>query len=204
MLKNGFLDKIAMSDNNEYEETGHMDKDPVMATDTEETSASAAAPGDLDTIREILFGQQTRHRDQQVSDLEQRIAARIERLEQLTQSAFERIGQSLDRLDARIDDHIRQRDSEFLVLVKDIEDVTELAGSLHQDAIEELRAVESAAAETSASLQAAMHEQVELLSAALQEQYNKLNHQKADRHSLAALLNGLATSLEINSSSKEV
>lgn len=202
MLTNEFLDNIAMSDNYEYEESGQMDEESLMHNPAGEQNMPTA-PGDLDTIREILFGQQTRHRDQQVHDLEQRIAARIERLEQLTQSTFERISQSLDRLDARIDEHIRQRDAELLVLVKDIGDVTELAGSLHQDAIEELRAVEAAAAETSDSLQAAMHEQVELLSAALQEQYNKLNHQKADRHSLAALLNGLATSLEINSSSKE-
>lgn len=160
----------------------------------------------LDTIREILFGQQSRSRDQQLEAMEQRLSATLQRLEQATQDSFSRVSEALDRINQRIDEQVRQRDSEFRILTKDIEDVTMMASNLHQEAIEELRDAEAAAADATSSLQADMHEQVEILHATLQEQFNKLNNQKADRNSLASLLNSLAvqlTALETNPRSDE-
>ena len=164
----------------------------------------------LDTIREILFGQQSRSRDQQLQEMEDRLNATLQRLEQATNDSFDRVNETLNqinqRLNERIDEQVRQRDSEFRILIKDIQDVTMLTSNLHQEAIDELRSVESAAAEATSGLQADMHEQVELLYATLEEQFNKLNVQKADRNSLASLLNSLAvqlTSLESNPRSGE-
>lgn len=168
------------------------DKDTVSE---EETPNVASAQQDLDTIKEILFGAQVRQAEDEREQTELRMLEAIDELRLDTRKMFEQMQQSLADLNKRLDQQIAYQNRENLSLQQSIaenqQEANNDASVLQEDMQELKRELTNKDHELQDDIDCKYHQLEQLL----QREIDNLKAQKADRHSLASLLTGLADQL---------
>lgn len=163
--------------------------------ETEQTTSTPNTASELDTVREILFGAQVKQHHEKQSELEQLIKDSIAQLSAESDKRFKQIEAKIDDLNESLQAEAKLRDQSD--------------DNLHQDLQSLLATVEkldTTTTDASADLQDQLVNQAEQIykqldkvhtemSEALQREFSKLNRDKADRSSLAVLLNGIASQL---------
>ncbi len=175
----------------------------MEATPDEASPDSNPSIDDLSTIREILFGQQHRQHNQQQTDLETLIKDSMADLKADTKQQFKELNKKVDdlnsalskRLDKEIASEVKTREkivagiNQHIVQVEGvIEDLDKSTSAADSDLQDQLLNQADA-------VQKQMDELYNEVTSALKAEVNRLSHDKADRTSLASLLNGIASQL---------
>jgi hypothetical protein len=172
---------------------------------TAETRVSEPSGSDLDTVREILFGAQVQQHNQKQDELKQYIDDSIAQLNAETEKRFTKIEAKITKLNDSFKDDSKLRNKAETQFHKEL-----------QSLLATIEQLDSTTSDSNTDLQDQllnqaddMQKQLDALHAemsnALQLECAKLNRDKADRSSLAVLLNGIATELsETNSASDQL
>jgi hypothetical protein len=176
-----------------------------MSEKKKRPSAEVINPGlgDIEKVRDILFGKYVASFEQRFAELESRLEADVD---QLKDKLIDKMGsmdtavnESLARLDAQIVQEKSARDTELLSLQANLRDaesalqheITSMEGQANQD----LAAVRSSLEESLQDLQdRALATQAEL-TAQINQQKEDLQHDKVGRQSLALMLDEVAIKL---------
>ena len=173
-------------------------------TDLEGSSSdSVPSQDDLSTIREILFGQQHRQHHQRQTDLETLIKDSISELKADTKQQFKELNKKVDdlnsslskRLDKEIASEVKARDKVVASINQHIEQVEDVIESHDKSTSAADSDLQDQLLNQAEAVQKQMDELYNEVSSALKEEVNRLSHDKADRTSLASLLNGIASQL---------
>ncbi len=170
-----------------------------------ESGAEQESPtaDDLSTIREILFGQQHRQHNQRQTDLETLIKEMVSELKLDTKQQLKELNKKVDDLNTSLS---KRLDKEMAAEVKARDKIVEgLNDHIAQveDSIAKLDASTTAADNDlqdqllnhADAMQKQMDELYNEVTTALKQEVERLSHDKADRTSLATLLNGIASQL---------
>jgi hypothetical protein len=159
--------------------------------------------GNLDQIRDILFGVQSRDLEKRISRLEDRLAKdtadlrddikrRLDALELYARTELEALG---DRLKAEQGDRANAIDD----VVRVISDTTRSLERQHSQSDEQSakgqRDLREQILDRSKTLAEDLRRTSESLSSALERRFDTLEHEKADRTAVAALLSEMAMRL---------
>ncbi len=168
-----------------------------------DTEQESPTHDDLSTIREILFGQQHRQHNQRQTDLEALIKTMVSELKLENQQQFKELNKKVDDLNSSLS---KRLDKEMMAEGKARDKaVAGLSDHLVQveDSIAKLDASTTAAdndlqdqlLNQAEAVQKQMDELYNEVTTALKQEVERLSHDKADRTSLATLLNGIASQL---------
>ena len=179
---------------------GTLDVDPA---DTTERDAAAAGTGNLEKVRDILFGHQMREVDRRFVRLEERIIKetrdlrddmkrRLDALEAYTNKETEALAAQLRNEQAeRVDASAR--------LARELADTAgameRRTAALDEQLAKGQREIRQQILEQQQRLGEDVRERIEEVLAALARESQTLRHDKADRASLAALLQEMAMRL---------
>lgn len=176
-----------------------------MVSNNKRPSAEIINPGlgDIEKVRDILFGKYVASFEQRFADLESRLEADVdqlkERLSEKINNMDEMVNQSLEKLDQRIVSEQNDRDTELRALqdmLKKAETALQHSISLMEDqANQDLSAIKASMDEK----QQEMVDQVLLvqkdLVAQVEDQKQELQNDKVGRQSLALMLDEVAIKL---------
>lgn len=162
--------------------------------ETKQTMPTDSA-SELDTVRHILFGAQVKQHNERQSELERLIKDSIAQLSAESDKRFKQIEAKIDGLNKSLQDEAKLRDQSDDQLQQDLQS---LSATVEQ--------LDTTTTNANADLQDQLFNQADKIykqldkvhaemSDALQREISKLNKDKADRSSLAVLLNGIATQL---------
>ncbi len=194
-------DTQATDSGTETAEAPKKKKAPPKAADTAIDTASAF--GDLDKVRQILFGEESREIHDRFAALEKQFEHKIEALTEAVERWFEAMEGSLkqasDALNQRLNDEQEQRANATEGLGKDIEAVAQALRDNRAQLDEHL-------AETERALRASLREEADNaskdrtarfdeLSAQLEQAVAQLGDAKTDRSGLADLFDELSARL---------
>ena len=176
-----------------------------MSEKKKRPSAEVINPGlgDIEKVRDILFGKYVASFEQRFAELESRLEADVDQLKDKLidkmGSMDKAVNESLARLDTQIVQEKSARDTELLSLqanLRDAESALQLAiTSMEDQANQDLAAVRSSLEESLQDLQdRALATQAEL-TAQIDQQKEDLQHDKVGRQSLALMLDEVALKL---------
>lgn len=180
-----------------------------MKKNTKKTDANAEqeppvpTADDLSTIREILFGQQHRQHNQRQTDLEDLIKEKVTELKLETKQQFKELNKKVDDINASLS---KRLDKEMAAEVKARDKAVDRINTHISEVEDSIASLDASTAAADNDLQDqllnhadATHKQMDELykevTTALKEEVERLSHDKADRTSLATLLNGIASQL---------
>lgn len=176
-----------------------------MSEKKKRPSAEVINPGlgDIEKVRDILFGKYVASFEQRFAELESRLEADVDQLKDKLidkmGSMDKAVNESLARLDTQIVQETSARDTELLSLqanLRDAESALQHAiTSMEDQANQDLAAVRSSLEESLQDLQdRALATQAEL-TAQIDQQKEDLQHDKVGRQSLALMLDEVALKL---------
>ncbi|MGH1371253.1 MAG: hypothetical protein ACRBBW_04400 [Cellvibrionaceae bacterium] len=158
---------------------------------------------DLSTIREILFGQQHRQHNQAQTDLEALIKTTVSDLKQDTKQQFKELNKKVDdlnnslskRLDKEIATEVKARDKAVDGINAHLAQVEDSIAKLDASTTTADNDLQDQLLNQADAVQKQMDELYNEVTTALKQEVERLSHDKADRTSLATLLNGIASQL---------
>ncbi len=178
-----------------------------------QVSAEAATPsipnfGDLDQVRQILFGAESRELHDRLIELEKHFEDKIAALTDAVERHFNAMESSLseasDTLDRRLDDEQAQRADAEAGLGKDIEAVAQALqdnrAQLDENLAETERALRASLSEEAGKASKDRTTRFDKLSARLEQATADLGDAKTDRRGLADLFDELSARLRNNDS----
>jgi len=179
-----------------------------MSEKTKKKTAEIINPGlgDIEKVRDILFGKYVADFKQRFDELEERLEADVEQLKQRLSDKIEsmddQVNKSLERLDKQILSEQNSRDSELNSMQKVFDDAqTALQHSislLEDQANQDLAAARASLEESHQELVDASQAAQAQLAKQLQQQKEYLEQDKVGRQSLALLLDEVAIKLRGN------
>ncbi|MEK6337741.1 MAG: hypothetical protein AABM67_22710 [Acidobacteriota bacterium] len=170
---------------------------------TGEANGSQPLPGNVDKIREILFGGQMRDYDKKFSRLEERLAKESTEARSETKRLFESlenfVKKEVEALAARLQAEQQSRETSVQSVSGELRETGKaLEGKIQQSGERATRAesdLRQQILDQSKSLIEEMRQKHEELSGAVDRDLAELNHQKTDRASLAAMFSEFAMRL---------
>jgi len=176
-----------------------------MSKENKRPTAEIISPGlgDIEKVRDILFGKYVAGFEQRFAELESRLEADVETLKKRLSKKIDTmdvaINESLSRLDERIIGEQSSRDSDLLALqqtLKQAENTLQQSISLMEDQANQDLAEVRASLEDSHQelLDKSLALQAELASQ-IETQKQELQHDKVGRQSLALMLDEVAVKL---------
>jgi len=159
--------------------------------------------GNVDKIRQILFGGQMRDYDQRFDALEKRITQNVEHLTKKLEGQFEllstRTQQEMDKLSAQIDSERKERLSDNKGAGKDLQDLKSSAEDrftqLNEQLGSETKELRNALLDQSDELTTLIRSTCEQISSDLEKEANDLSDKKLARADMATLLTEVAKQL---------
>lgn len=153
----------------------------------------------LETVRDILFGNQSREHDKRAKGIEKALTASVSKLAKELDSQVNRIEQNIEKLKdqlakqaARTSEEINQQFDETANKIEQLEKATKAA---HVDLHEDLTADRMELEKKTQSWNDALAAQLETV-------HQNLLHAKTDRSTLSDLLHGMADSIAEEPSGK--
>ncbi len=170
---------------------------------TESNPAEVVSGDDLSTIREILFGQQHRGHNLRQEELEALIKSSVQDLKQETKQQFKELHKKVDdltsalskRLEKDIASEAKARDKTTALINEHITEVEQVITNLDASTSAADNDLQDQLLNQADAMQKQMDELYNEVTSALKEEVNRLSHDKADKTSLASLLNGIASQL---------
>ncbi|MBL4671878.1 MAG: hypothetical protein JKX81_06425 [Arenicella sp.] len=162
--------------------------------------------GDIEKVRDILFGKYVASFEQRFAELESRLEADVEQLKDKLidkmGSMDKAVNESLARLDTQIVQEKSTRDTELLSLQNNLREaeaaLQHAITTMEDQANQDLAAVRRSLEESLQDLKdRALATQTEL-TAQIDQQKEDLQHDKVGRHSLALMLDEVAIKLRGN------
>ena len=168
-------------------------------THSDLSAVSPAETGNVDKIRDILFGGQMRDYDKRFTRLEERLIKEssevrestkrsVEALESFMKKEFEALAARLDAERQGRDGVARELHDTATTIGKKLEDFENQTAQAHRDLRQQLL-------DQSKTLNEEIRRKHDEISASLQREVADLNHEKTDRASLSALFTELALRL---------
>jgi len=163
--------------------------------------------GDIEKVRDILFGKYVASFEQRFADLEKRLEADVDQLMNKLVNKINdmdtKVNQSISSLDKRIASENTNRDGEFTNLRKSLSEaetalqhsISVMEDQANQDLVEVRKVLEESQQNLIDQLLSAQKE----LTAEIDAQKNQLETDKVGRQSLALLLDEVAVKLRSNS-----
>ena len=165
--------------------------------------ATIPAGGNVDKIREIIFGGQMKEYDTRFARLEETLLASLADLRESTRKRLDNLESSIRReLDSLAEQDKRERDDRFESLKKISLELKETSDTLtrklgesdsrHSDA---QRSIRNDLAAQAAQSSEDLHRATQDLAATVDRRFRELNNGKTDRVALAGMLNEIALRL---------
>lgn len=165
--------------------------------------ATVPPAGNVDKIREIIFGGQMKEYDTRFSRLEESLRASLADLRESTRKRLDSLEASIRKeLDSLAEQDKREREDRFEAMKKlslEVKDNSETllrklgdSDTRHSD---NERAIRNDLAAQSSQLSEEIHRQAQELTATLERRFRELNAGKTDRIALAGMLNEVALRL---------
>ncbi len=169
----------------------------------ETNPSEVVSEDDLSTIREILFGQQHRGHNQRQEELETLIKSSVLDLKQETKQQFKELNKKVDdltsalskRLDKEMASEAKARDKATTLIDDHIAEVEQVISSLDSSTSTADNDLQDQLLNQADAMQKQMDELYNEVTSALKKEVARLSNDKADRTSLASLLNGIASQL---------
>ncbi len=166
-------------------------------------AAAAPAPGNVDKIREIIFGGQMKEYDSRFARLEEALLANLDDLRESTRKRLDSLETSIRKeLDSLAEQDKREREDRFEAIKKLSLEVKDSADTLlrklaegdtrHSDA---QRSIRNDMAAQASLVSDDIQRQARELSASLENRFRELNSAKTDRVALAGMLSEVALRL---------
>lgn len=163
--------------------------------DSTQAETSTAQQQPLDTVRDILFGEQSRAHQQKHTELEKLIHDSLAEMRSETDKMFADVGKQLDSINKALTTEVQQREAANDMLSQTISHLdstlqqldasTKTAdGDLHDQLLNNVERIEQTIQN--------LHEE---MTNTLNKEVEKLDKNKADRSNLATLLSGIASQL---------
>ena len=170
---------------------------------TGEANGSQPTPGNVDKIREILFGGQMRDYDKKFSRLGERLAKESAEVRSETKRLFESlenfVKKEIEALAARLQAEQQSRETSVESVSGELRETGKALDGKIQQSVERATRAESdlrqQILDQSKSLIEEMRQKHEDLSGAVDRDLAELNHQKTDRASLSAMFSEFAMRL---------
>ncbi|MAZ86479.1 MAG: hypothetical protein CL693_02450 [Cellvibrionaceae bacterium] len=172
-------------------------------TKAESNPSEVVSGDDLSTIREILFGQQHRGHNQRQEELEALIKSSVMDLKQDTKQQFKELNKKVDeltnalskRLDKELANEAKTRDKATALINDHIAEVEQVMSNLDDSTSAADNDLQDQLLNQADVMQKQMDELYNEVTSALKKEVTRLSNDKADRTSLASLLNGIASQL---------
>lgn len=163
------------------------------------TTSTQPETGNVDKIRDILFGGQMRDYDKRFSRLEERVTKESSELRDNTKRAIEAlesfVKKEFEALSARLDSERQGRDG----VARDLQDTARAFQKKLEDfdnqTAQAQRDLRQQLLDQSKALNEEIHRKHDEVSSLLQREVADLNHEKTDRAALSALFTELALRL---------
>jgi hypothetical protein len=170
---------------------------------TGDANGSQPTPGNVDKIRDILFGGQMRDYDQRFSRLEERLVNESAELRSETKRFFESlenfVKKEIEALAARLQAEQQSRETSVQSVTGELRETGKALDVKIQQSVERATRAESdlrqQILDQSKSLIEEMRQKHESLSGSVDRDLAELNHQKTDRASLSAMFSEIAMRL---------
>jgi hypothetical protein len=173
---------------NAYAPNGGAEENQLPPPD----SAQDSAPGNIDKIRDILFGSNMRDYEQRFARLEEALKKESSDLRETTRRSLEAleafVHKELAALDMRLNTERDERSESHSSIVKKI-------GEFENQEAQAKREIRSDLLQQSKELSDAIRDKGEELIALLDRRAQELQHAKTDRAALAGLFNEVALRL---------
>ena len=174
-----------------------------QAAELQDSAADIAGGGNLDKIREILFGVQMRESDKKFLRLEERLSKEASDLREDIRKRFDAlevfVKKEVESLTARLKAEQEERagsDKEVARELKDLAKATEKKISQIDDqAAKNQRDLRQQILDQSKSMTDEIRQKAEQISALLERRFQELRSEKADRTALASLFTEMAVRL---------
>lgn len=165
--------------------------------------ADAAGSGNLDKVRDILFGNQVREQEKRFTRLEERLVKECTNLRDETRERLESLEMYIQRevesLTARLKTEQAERDTAVQELAQEIKDITKSLekkiAQLEEQSTQSQRDLRQQILDQSKSLSDVIRQKYEEASAALEREAQELRIDKTDRSTLASLFTEMAMRL---------
>ncbi len=165
--------------------------------------AEAAGSGNLDKVRDILFGNQVREQEKRFTRLEERLVKECTNLRDETRERLESlemyIQKEVESLTARLKTEQAERDTAVQELAQEIKDITKSLekkiAQLEEQSTQSQRDLRQQILDQSKSLSDVIRQKYEEASAALEREAQELQIDKTDRSTLASLFTEMAMRL---------
>ena len=165
--------------------------------------ADAAGSGNLDKVRDILFGNQVREQEKRFTRLEERLVKECTNLRDETRERLESlemyIQKEVESLTARLKTEQAERDTAVQELAQEIKDITKSLekkiAQLEEQSTQSQRDLRQQILDQSKSLSDVIRQKYEEASAALEREAQELQIDKTDRSTLASLFTEMAMRL---------
>lgn len=165
--------------------------------------ADAAGSGNLDKVRDILFGNQVREQEKRFTRLEERLVKECTNLRDETKERLESlemyIQKEVESLTARLKTEQAERDTAVQELAQEIKDITKSLekkiAQLEEQSTQSQRDLRQQILDQSKSLSDVIRQKYEEASAALEREAQELRIDKTDRSTLASLFTEMAMRL---------
>ena len=176
------------------------ERSPQTATDNEAATPEA---GNVDKIREILFGGQMRDYDKRFSRLEERLLKESTELREDSRKRFEALEMFVNKefaaLASRLQSEQQNRETSVQTVARELQEaIRSLDGKLTQfsnQTTETQHDLRQQLLEQSKNLNEEIRRKYDDVSATLAREFGELNNDKADRSALSALFTELALRL---------
>ena len=165
--------------------------------------ADAAGSGNLDKVRDILFGNQVREQEKRFTRLEERLVKECTNLRDETRERLESlemyIQKEVESLTARLKTEQAERDTAVQELAQEIKTITKSLekkiAQLEEQSTQSQRDLRQQILDQSKSLSDVIRQKYEEASAALEREAQELRIDKTDRSTLASLFTEMAMRL---------
>jgi DNA repair exonuclease SbcCD ATPase subunit len=164
---------------------------------------SVQQPGNVDKIRDILFGSQMRDYEMRFARVEETLARETAELKESTRRRFESlegyVRKELDLVEARMKSEREERVQGLSQLSRELKETSETLArkisDLSQQDVQGERDLRKALLEQSQALSEELRSRLDAISATVDRRVRELRNDKTDRTSLAALFNEVAMRL---------
>lgn len=188
-----------------YQVTHSSDGSPSIGTSDQPTFETVAENGSLDTVRDILFGAQSREFEKRCDLLEQRMLQDHANLrEEVTQSLDDLKGQvqkEILQLSQRLQEEKKTRGDSFVELKKIFQsfeaNMTQGLARVDQETTSQLDALQHRLVEHRSELELQSQVAMDRLEEHFQQAVQSLMDQKTDREALAEMLMDVGLRLKI-------
>lgn len=161
----------------------------------EENTQKDATTTPLETVRDILFGEQVRQQQQKHTELEQFIVDRVESLRTDTEKMFSELSQQLAQLSSALSQETQARESADEVLNQYMRQMDSNIEKLDAETKTSLGDLQDQLLNYADLMQEKMQGLQQDMTTTFNQEVDKLSRNKADKSSLASLLSGIASQL---------